>query len=519
MAPKVVGYDAQGYPLDKNGYRLRKSAVGPRPKISGYDSAGYPLDKEGFRLRKKYGTQGAQPNTRGVLGKPGFGVGKGGMRNPLDPLALLGTAAGTIMSLRDQWSRGEGYAALPGLIGGAFQGDGRPRAKGGGQGNRNRTPPITFKESVDELLPDSPGAKTKAHRDLRAEQYRRLKSTPNSTDDTEDTPPVPTPTPPPRRDSDLDPTRVTPAPSDPNNTGAKGTQTGGFMRNPREFMGDLRTNLGINVINPFDSQPLPGSARGTSQSSPQEVGRGYISNADLKELDDIIANGPAEQTAFTQAEQKRAPLASGEDEELTVGEDGYYGGGISKRSRAFLDAPDGSGYNAVRAADATQGIFRMGDDFYMSRGNKEDDPAPFKLTRPQLSDIRNEKTTAQDLLSQFLQKVPDKAIDKAIQTGNPEDANPDSTSFDDGGPVVDLNPSVAAGGLMEKYKDLISYGGPYTGAQITVSEDTIPDSALQSPEAVTEYVNAIVNANPDTVLKDEKSRQEFMRISGMSDGT
>ena len=144
-----------------------------------------------------------------------------------------------------------------------------------------------------------------------------------------------------------------------------------------------------------------------------------------------IRDSPATvQSVVSGMEKNRAPLASGED---SGGEPGLNEGpsGIdwSKRSRpvsrreAFLDMSN-SGYDALRAADLTDGIVRRGDR-YMAMG---DDGQLSDVTREGVDKYRNRDISGQDLLSSYLADVPDKVVKKTMEAGNADVATPGQPS-------------------------------------------------------------------------------------------
>ena len=135
-------------------------------------------------------------------------------------------------------------------------------------------------------------------------------------------------------------------------------------------------------------------------------------------------------------------------------------GGFSARTRAFLDAKPGSGYNAVRAADATQDIFRRGNEWYQKTG----DDSVKRITREQRNEVAalaGKPQQAQDLLSSYMEFVPDKVVEKAIETGDPDDVIPQISTGRTKQDFTPLNPVVESGAEM-------NLGGP----TITREEDT-----------------------------------------------
>ena len=310
---------------------------------------------------------------------------------------------------------------------------------------------------------------------------------------------APKPPKPPKPDED--PRRGSvPAPSDPNNTGATGTQMGGLAGgslsggwSDEEFRQMLSDKYGIAVKNPFDSAPLPNTPRGDSQirlengqmtlGDTSEVGRqalpqdfydtlgqnpggsGFtgaravgmdahsgkkLPKGDMAAGAEAIGAGstlpisgtqPITEVAAKGMEQNRAPLASGED--LVVGEDGYYGGGLSDRSRAFLDydGPGGSAM-ALRAAEASQGIMydRGQHKALNAEGEFED------VTKEGARLRASGKIGAQTLLDKYMQSAPKDALEKTLETGDPQSVSENQMpGMDQAVKWSPLSPSPAAG--------------------------------------------------------------------------
>ena len=244
------------------------------------------------------------------------------------------------------------------------------------------------------------------------------------------------PTSPPVTPPDTPTGRDTAPPSDPNNTGAKGTAmglSGGSIATPfdgKAFEAMLG-NYGIQMANPFDSNVQPGTLGGDNQRrlAPGEIkgafnedgqlNPGYtretlIDGQDVTENLYVDTNKPQEQGIVSKGEADRT-LDSSDSEELEIGVDGYYGGGLSDRSRAFLDydGPGGS-MMALRAANASQGIAKQGGQAFAvdAEGNYQ------KITDEGYEMRKSGKIDAQTLLDEHLAQVPGKVVDKAVNEGD-----------------------------------------------------------------------------------------------------
>ena len=272
---------------------------------------------------------------------------------------------------------------------------------------------------------------------------------------------------------------------------AGGSLSGGWS--DEEFRQMLSDKYGIAVKNPFDSAPLPNTPRGDSQirlengqmtlGDTSEVGRqalpqdfydtlgqnpggsGFtgaravgmdahsgkkLPKGDMAAGAEAIGAGstlpisgtqPITEVAAKGMEQNRAPLASGED--LVVGEDGYYGGGLSDRSRAFLDydGPGGSAM-ALRAAEASQGIMydRGQHKALNAEGEFED------VTKEGARLRASGKIGAQTLLDKYMQSAPKDALEKTLETGDPQSVSENQMpGMDQAVKWSPLSPSPAAG--------------------------------------------------------------------------
>ena len=238
------------------------------------------------------------------------------------------------------------------------------------------------------------------------------------------------------------------APSDPNDTGAKGTQMTVNTGKPipqmtyQQFMDDIGTAAGLNVKDRFEAENLPGTpgygesfslnsnrnvgpiadgtayarnlqqadtqgvgpiadgaqyaaniaTRGTAGVGPLADGDTYAALVDGRVTPKVTLNAQAQGAQADQKERDRQltpgnvdvekgkrytqPRGTEGDERFSnFGEEGpdvsELTGGISERGRAFLDAPMGAGYNAVRRAHATQGGIRQGNDFFIRDSSQE----------------------------------------------------------------------------------------------------------------------------------------------------
>ncbi len=233
--------------------------------------------------------------------------------------------------------------------------------------------------------------------------------------------------------------RDTAAPSDPNNTGAKGTTmglSGGSIS--QEFDGAafeaMLGRYGIQMTNPFANTPLPATPSGNNQQrlaggaiklteKPLSADMGHSSQTGEQALP-IDTDPSAENTAAVKAETGRtldpSDTTTG-SEELEIGQDGYYGGGMSDRSRAFLDydGPGGS-LMALRAANASQGIAKQGGQAFAvdAEGNYQ------KITDEGYEKRKSGEIGAQSLLSDYLAAVPEKAVEKVVAEGDTEAVEP-----------------------------------------------------------------------------------------------
>ena len=280
-----------------------------------------------------------------------------------------------------------------------------------------------------------------------------------------------------------------PKPADPNNTGGKGTQ---MTINPgkpipqmtyESFMRDIGDNLGLNVKDRFVSTNLPGTpGYGESFAADAgEVGRKGVTMEDMNELDAIIANGgamvdgrivpkvtlnaQAEGAAADQRERDRQltpgnvdtaqgkryaagnsrvkmrdPRNRQEDDERFTNfaeqgpDNSELTGGISERGRAFLDAPMGSGYGAVRAAHATRGGIRQGNQFFIRDSSQESGLQ--EVNREQYYSVVNDNKSLKDVLNVA---SPSSSQNPVVDGGK------------DGAEVIDDEPTLKAKGFAGKY--------------------------------------------------------------------
>jgi len=241
------------------------------------------------------------------------------------------------------------------------------------------------------------------------------------------------------------PARNQNAPRDPNNTGATGTITGlsgGSLSgafDSDKYLSKFMQDAGIEVQNPFDSSPVAGSYESLAQMS---LKPGMIEAAGVsftggipkltgfstqREIGDNLYNkfsefrAPIDMESFANQElvsgmeAAQAPIGSGAE----LGENKL--SGLSARSRAFLDY-DGPGgaMGALRAADASQGMVRAGGKMYSmdQAGDLQE------VTKEGARMRASGQIDAQTLLDDYLANVPEKAIEKVIETGDPEVLDP-----------------------------------------------------------------------------------------------
>lgn len=263
------------------------------------------------------------------------------------------------------------------------------------------------------------------------------------------------------------PTRDQRAPRDPLNTGAKGTITGlsgGSISEPwsdSKFSEMLAAKHGIQVRNPFDSAPIPLSFAADQQITLDPGMISYNSDVNYKPSADMKGDiftkytnpefkQPVDMESFANQElvsmmhRDQAPVASGA--ELELGDDAQYATSQrSDRSRAFLDydGPGGSAM-ALRAAEASQGImYDRGQHKAMNAEGEFQD-----VTKEGARMRASGKIGAQDLLSSYLSEVPEKAVAKALETGDPEIVDPTKQGLTDYGNFNQLNMPVFSGGEM-----------------------------------------------------------------------
>ena len=158
------------------------------------------------------------------------------------------------------------------------------------------------------------------------------------------------------------------------------------------FMADIGNKMGLKVRNPFLSQEFPGTKEFGSQfgldSSKFDAapdGAGGFNAPEYVMIDGRPAKFKAEgeMKAMTEAElESERQLTPGK--ELVVGEDGYYGGGLSASSRAFLDAKDS--LTGLRRAEAERGIIYQGQQHYAR--DPESETGLRKISRGAAQDVR-----------------------------------------------------------------------------------------------------------------------------------
>jgi hypothetical protein len=152
-----------------------------------------------------------------------------------------------------------------------------------------------------------------------------------------------------------------------------------------QLAGRVGENMGVEgfkVRNPFLSQEFPGTKEFGSQfgldSSKFDAapdGAGGFNAPEYVMIDGRPAKFKAEgeMKAMTEAElESERQLTPGK--EPVVGEDGYYGGGLSASSRAFLDYEGKGGVlGALRAAEAERGVIYTGGQHYTYAGPGSDE--------------------------------------------------------------------------------------------------------------------------------------------------
>ena len=223
------------------------------------------------------------------------------------------------------------------------------------------------------------------------------------------------------------PTRDQPPVTDPYNTDAKGTITGlsgGSIAAPysdEAFVGMLGEKYGIQLTNPFSGAPNPATPghqaqiRLTSGEIDPNAPVNLNTPANKPGIDD---NPAADQTQVSGLEALRT-LSPDDvhipEGDLTESEKGMATSRRSARGRALLDY-DGPGgiMGAMKAAEAADGYMKAGDQYRMldQEGNFQ------TVTREGIEELKYGRATHEDLLSKHLAGAPQKALDKAFETGN-----------------------------------------------------------------------------------------------------
>ena len=285
------------------------------------------------------------------------------------------------------------------------------------------------------------------------------------------------------------PTRNTRPPRDPLNTGATGTITGlsgGSLSEPwtdSEFSEMLAAKHGIQVRNPFDTAPIPLSFAADQQITLDPGMISYTENGGYKPSGEMKADmfskytnpefkAPVDmetfgtQRLYSAMEKDQAPIGSGKD--LDLGDDEQYvSPGLSDRSRAFLDydGPGGSAM-ALRAAEASQGImYDRGQHKALNAEGEFQD-----VTKEGARMRASGKIGAQDLLSSYLSEVPQKAVAKVLETGDPEAIDPTKEGLTEYANFSALNTPVFSGGEMSDI-NLFNTTKPEGGGPVTADDE------------------------------------------------
>ena len=232
--------------------------------------------------------------------------------------------------------------------------------------------------------------------------------------------------------------RDTAPPSDPNNTGAKGTQmglSGGSLSQGFDSAGftAMLGRSGISMMNPFGSQPNPATPAGNSQ---QRLNPGEISlNSGQQTGESLPVDGQIDNNNALAHSLETDRTLSPDD--TTVDAEKPTNWAVDQRTdermaarAAFLD-PNNKGYNAIRARDAAMGLGRQGDQFVAMGSDGELQ----EITREGYDQRVSGNISAQTLLDEHLKFVPDKAIDKAIVAGDAEVITEPSSSLTSYGEV------------------------------------------------------------------------------------
>lgn len=267
--------------------------------------------------------------------------------------------------------------------------------------------------------------------------------------------------------------REAPAPNDPNKLESKGTITGlagGSLSGAYDsdkYLSKFMQDAGIQVQNPFNTAPLPGSYAHYGQIA---LNPGVITADDIdmtggfpKIYDKDVASKlrtefskegglftmPVDMESFVNQEMvsameaSQAPIGSGAE----LGENKL--SGLSARSRAFLDY-DGPGgaMGALRAAEATQGLMRAEGKMY----SMDQDDKYQEVTKEGARMRASGAIDAQTLLDNHLVGVPEKAIEKVIETGDPESIDPTKSELSQFDQYQQLGESIIAGNELNPEK-------------------------------------------------------------------
>ena len=230
------------------------------------------------------------------------------------------------------------------------------------------------------------------------------------------------------------------APSDPNNTGAKGTQMGlsGGSISPEFTTNDFLNLLGrqgITMNNPFGNQPLPATPAGNAQQrlNPGKI-VGSSTGASVKPGNSVEVDSVDAQAGDIAGRMETDRTLSPDDS--TVDGDKATDWSVDQRKdemmarrAAFLDR-NNKGYGAVRAADAAMGLGRQavpgGGERLMAMG---EDGELVSVTQEGYDLRKRGEISAQDLLSQHLAEAPAKAVDIALNAGDADAVTEPSLSM------------------------------------------------------------------------------------------
>jgi len=258
-----------------------------------------------------------------------------------------------------------------------------------------------------------------------------------------------------------EPEKNTPISREVDRGGAKGTQTSPSPAKPGDldaFSRLLGSNYGIQFRGGFESNKLPASEqpKGTTGVGPFADGDTYARALGGNRGE--IAEGAQKGTSAVPdvGDQKRAVRVGRFDprqrdggsssfmaeESGPIVEQGPKKGGISNRSRSFLDydGPGGS-MMALRAAEASQGYIRQGGKNYAITGEGEDGKRQFQEFndegRRELVKDGN-KSASQDFLKKYMMGATDAkaAENPAVENPVPVEAQLQHTN-ENFGPLAD----------------------------------------------------------------------------------